>query len=189
MKSFTAVTRKGRKFYSKVRYLGLAASAAMFGVGVFLAVVPGNGGEPLLNRSIVGGTLSVTIAWLAWVVAVRPQVVLCDESVKVRNWVTESVVPYGWVAGVDVRNGLVFELKDGSRIRGRVVGSSLVGQFAGYPSAKLIRREIQPLLGGDEAGGGEGVGERFSLSLKVPLVVAGLHVLLYGFTGHVLHLP
>ncbi|MGW0777021.1 hypothetical protein ACWD01_25945 [Streptomyces sp. NPDC002835] len=72
LKNFTAVPQSGNDFYSKVRYFGLASSAVMFGVGVFLAASPGNGGESLLRRSIVGGLIGAGITWLAWIITVRP---------------------------------------------------------------------------------------------------------------------
>ncbi|MFD4665323.1 hypothetical protein [Streptomyces halstedii] len=180
VKNFTAVTLRGTTIYSKVRYVGLAGTAIMFGVGAFLVVAPGKGGEPLINRSLVGGTISMVIAWMAWVITIRPRLVMYGDTIRIRNWVTETVVPYGHITGVNIENGLTFTLKNGSEIRARVVGTSIVGELAGYPSAQLVRRHIQPLLSsGAHPEGGE-VRETFSLSLKVPLIVAGLHVLLYG---------
>ncbi|MFD7427775.1 hypothetical protein ACFV6Z_12030 [Streptomyces sp. NPDC059818] len=185
LNNFTAVTQKGIKFYSKVRYLGLAATVAMSGVGAFVALVPGKVEESLINRSLTGGTLSVTIAWMAWVLAVRPQITLSEKSIKVRNWVTESVIPYGQINRVSVSNGLTFKLRDGSEIRGRVVGTSMIGQLVGYPSAKLIRREILPFMSSADPHGNERILQTFSLSLRVPLVVAALHTLLYGFSKYI----
>ncbi|MFI1592142.1 hypothetical protein ACH4WW_30040 [Streptomyces halstedii] len=188
MKNFTAVTLKGKKIYSKVRYLGLAGTAVMFWVGAYIVMVPGNGGEPLSHRSFVGGAISVAIAWLAWVITIRPQVVMCDEAIMVRNWVTETIVPYGQIARISIGGGLTFILKDGSELRGRVVSPSIVGELAGYPSAKLVRRHIQPLLSSSEHREGEEVRETYSLSLRVPLIVAGLHVLMYGCTRYIFHI-
>ncbi|MCK8434047.1 PH domain-containing protein [Streptomyces sp. D2-8] len=187
VKSFTAVTQKGNEFYSKVRYFGLGASIAMSGVGVFIATSKGNSGEPLLNRSIVGGLISTAITWLAWVLTVRPRVTLSSDSVKVRNWITETVVPYCYIARVRTNDGLVFELKDGSELRGCVVGNSLIGQFGGYPSAKRIRRAIQPFLGSEESLEGERMQEKFSLSLQVPLIIIMLHALCYGILKYIFH--
>jgi hypothetical protein len=187
LKNFTAVTQSGNDFYSKVRYFGLASSAVMFGVGVFLAASPGNGGEPLLRRSIVGGLISAGITWLAWIIAVRPRVTLSSDSIVVRNWITETVIPYCHIARVQTNTGLVFELKGGYEIKGRVVGSSLIGQFWGYPSAKRIKRAVQPFLGSEETLGECEVQERFSISLQVPLIMIVLHVLCYGILKYIFH--
>ncbi|MFF5333653.1 hypothetical protein [Streptomyces sp. NPDC013181] len=131
--------------------------------------------------------MSVTVAWMAWVIAVRPQVTLTDRAITVRNWVTESVIPYRCITRVGVSNGLTFELADGSKIKGRVVSPSLIGQIAGYPSAKLIRNETRPFLGGERIDENEGVRQTFTLSLSVPLTVLTFHALLYGFLRYILH--
>ncbi|MFC8536775.1 hypothetical protein ACFUJY_23035 [Streptomyces sp. NPDC057249] len=187
LSNFTAVTQKGGQFYSKVRYLGLAAAGAMFGTGIYVALVPGKVEESLINRSLTGATISVTIAWVAWVTAVRPQVKLTEMSIIVRNWVTESVIPYQHIARVNVSNGLTFELTDGSKIKGRVVSASIVGQMAGYPSAKLIRNEILPFLRDEHSDGNGSIRQTFTLSPSVPLIILALHGLLYGALRYIFH--
>ncbi|MEU3227539.1 hypothetical protein ABZ695_30815 [Streptomyces sp. NPDC006976] len=188
MNKFTAVTQRGRTFHSKVRYLGLTATVAMLGAGASLAIVPGKVEESLINRSLTGGTISVTIAWMAWVLTVRPQVTLSDESVTVRNFVTESVIPYGQINRVSVSDGLTFKLRDGSEIKGRVVGTSMIGQLAGYPSAKLLRCKILPFMSSADPHESERIVQAFSFSLRVPLIVAALHALLYGSLRYIFHM-
>ncbi|MFG3406901.1 hypothetical protein [Streptomyces sp. NPDC048142] len=186
-RNVTAVTRKGNEFYSKVRYLGLAGSAAMFACGVFLAASPGGSGEPLINRSMVGGAISAAIAWLAWVLTYRPRIYLLGESIAVRNWFTETVIPYRCIARVRTGGGLTLELRGGYEIRACVVGKSPAGEWCGYPSAKKIKRSILPLLGqGGMDSGGE-IREKLSLSLKVPVLVAGLHGVCYFALKYIFH--
>ncbi|MFH9294007.1 PH domain-containing protein [Streptomyces sp. NPDC017520] len=183
----TAVTQKGNEFYSKVRYFGWAASAAMFAGGVFLAASPGGGGEPLINRSMVGGLVSVAVAWLSWVLTYRPRVFLLSESITVRNWFTETVIPYGRIARVRTSGGLTLELKDGYEVRVCVVGKSPLGEMSGYPSAKKIKRSILPFLAEAELVPSGAVREKVSLSLKVPAIVAGLHGACYFALKYLFH--
>ncbi len=130
----------------------------------------------------------MTIAWMAWILTVRPQVTLSDESIKVRNFVTESIIPYGQIKRVGVSNGLTFKLRDGREIKGRVVSNSMLGQLAGYPSAKLLKRKILPFVSSANPRENEGIVQTFSLSLKVPLTVAALHALLYGSLRYIFHM-
>jgi hypothetical protein len=67
------------------------------------------------------------------------------------------------------------------------VGTSLIGQFWGYPSAKRIKRAVQPFLGSEETLGEGEVQERFSISLQVPLIMIVLHVLCYGILKYIFH--
>lgn len=135
----------------------------------------------------MGGLISTAIAWIAWVVAVRPRVVLSENSVEVRNWVTETVIPYCRITRVRTNDGLVFELKDGTELRGRVVGASIIGQFGGYPSAKRLRRAIQPFLGSGELLEGVEVREKISLSLSIPFIIMVLHAFCYGILKFIFH--
>ena len=66
---------------------------------------------------IVWGWPLLLVAWLAWLLYVRPSVTVTDGFVEVSNPFRTHRVPWGDVRGVDSRYALTLETASGARIR------------------------------------------------------------------------
>jgi hypothetical protein len=84
-----------------------------------------------------GGTFGVAvifavIAYVAWLIGCHSAVRMDGSGMIVDDVLTRHVIPWGELLRIDVRGGLVFEVRGGPYIHMTMCGGSLMGVVTGY---------------------------------------------------------
>jgi hypothetical protein len=84
-------------------------------------------------QDLFAGAIVVSLfAYLFWLVGWHSTVRLGRDGVIVDNLLVRHVIPWGQLAEIGVGNGLVFRLRDGTRVGSVMYDGSVIGALLGY---------------------------------------------------------
>ncbi len=114
--------------------LSVFASAGIAVAVAVMAAMVANDVQDLFAGAIVVSLF----AYLFWLVGWHSAVRLSRNGVSVDNLLLRHVIPWDELAEIGVGNGLVFRLRDGTRIGSVMYGGSVIGAILGYRYTRKV---------------------------------------------------
>jgi hypothetical protein len=115
-------------------YVAIGWGAVALAFYLFFLGASSIGGEGTFGIAIVLGL----VTYLLWLIGCCSAVRMNQSGMIVDDVVTRHVIPWGDLQGIEVRGGLVFEVRGVPPIRMLMFGGSLYGVITGYRQQRKV---------------------------------------------------
>jgi hypothetical protein len=131
---WSAVSSAVVRFRKPALILFALIGAAVVVTGFVVAAVVPKPSDATFAAAIVFSL----VTYIIWLVGWHSAVLLDQDGVIVDNLLARHVIPWDQLVEIGVSNGLVFRLRDGTRVGSVMYGGSVIGALLGYRYTRAV---------------------------------------------------